>query len=99
LVSTFRKLQYVGYGTVTLVGHAVYWHTKMCVLRESILPMNQTGERTLNNDDIALLNAGFAAFLPVDTNGHAVLCLDSSRRMNHSDATVPRVSFDAGSVA
>jgi hypothetical protein len=79
---------------------AVYWSTRKSLFGErAFLPMNQTGEGTLNSDDIALLNTGFVAFLPDDTNGRGVVCVDTSRRKNYSGETRSRVAFYATSVA
>jgi hypothetical protein len=79
---------------------AAYWNTRKRVFGErAFLPMNQTGEGTLNSDDIALLNTGFVAFLPCDTKGRAVICVDTSRRMTSLGDTRSRVAFYHASVA
>jgi hypothetical protein len=79
---------------------AAYWSTRKSLFGErAFLPMNQTGEGTLNSDDIALLNTGFVAFLPDDTSGRGVVCVDTSRRKNYSGETRSRVAFYATSVA
>jgi hypothetical protein len=96
-----RFLRFENYNTWAAAQRlAAYWNTRKNVFGErAFLPMNQTGEGTLNSDDIALLNTGFVAFLPPDTNGCAVVCVNTSRRKNHSDDTRARVAFYTASVA
>jgi hypothetical protein len=96
-----RFLRFENYNTWAAAQRlAGYWTVrKMVFCERAFLPMNQTGEGTLNSDDVALLNTGFIAFLPDDTNGHSVLCLDGSRRPNCTDATRSRVAFYAASLA
>ena len=72
-----------------------YWYHRFKIFGDrAMLPMNQTGEGTLNKTDIQLLKTGFYAFPPPDKGGRTIIISDSSRRARKKDSeTVMRVSF------
>ena len=58
-----------------------YWSRRKEIFgKRAFLPMNQTGEGTLSRSDVAALSSGYIAFLPNDSAGRSVLCIDSSKR-------------------
>jgi hypothetical protein len=57
-----------------------YWKKRKALFGDrAFLPMNQTGEGTLNRDDIAMLSSGGIIVLPRDSHGRSVVFIDSMR--------------------
>jgi len=71
-----------------------YWNLRKEVYGDrAFLPMNQTGEGTLNRDDIAMLSTGYAVILGYNPSGNATGCWDTSRRISHDPLCRRRVGF------
>jgi hypothetical protein len=80
---------------------AAYWRIRHEAFRErAFLPMDQTGEGSLDRQDITLLQSGFLAQLPNDDAGCTVICCDTTRlnkKITHSAQM--RIFFYLWSVA
>lgn len=60
--------------------HVDYWEQRHDIFQErAFLPMIQTGEGALTQDDVKLLDSGFGMLLPPDQHGRLVLCHDRAR--------------------
>jgi hypothetical protein len=71
-----------------------YWSKRKEIFqRRAFLPMTQTGEGALNQDDIIFVRTGYFCFLPNDNSGRTVICYDPSRRTRHAKETRMRVGF------
>jgi hypothetical protein len=96
-----RFLRFENYNTWAAAQRlATYWSTRKKLFGErAFLRMNQTGEGTLNRDDIATVCSGYIVFLPNDTSGRSVMCVDTSRLGRQSAETRMRVGFYMASIA
>jgi hypothetical protein len=96
-----RFLRLENYNTWAAARRLVtYWSTRKRLFGErAFLPMNQTGEGTLNRFDIAALCTGYIVFLPNDKCGRSVCYCDTSKIASHSAETRMRVAFYMVSIA
>ena len=73
---------------------AAYWrHRKALFGERAFLPMTQTGEGALSQEDLEVLNTGYIAILPNDGDQFPVLCYDRSRldKENREAVTMQRL--------
>jgi hypothetical protein len=77
----FRFLWYAKYNIPAAARRLVsYWECRKELFGErAFLPMTQLENGALSEDDIAVLQTGYLALLPDDTDGCAVVCYDGSR--------------------
>jgi hypothetical protein len=96
-----RFLRLENYNTWAAARRLVtYWSTRKKLFGErAFLPMNQTGEGTLNRFDIAGLCTGYIVFLPNDKCGRSVCYCDTSKIASQSAETRMRVAFYMASIA
>jgi hypothetical protein len=94
-------LRFENYNTWAAARRLVtYWRTRKELFGDrAFLPMNQTGEGTLNRFDIAALCTGYLVFLPNDKCDRTVCYSDSSKIAGHSAETRMRVGFYIMSIA
>ena len=79
---------------------ALYWKCRKQLFgSRAFLPMNQTGEGTLNRDDSGALARAFFSIMPNDHFGRCVLRLDPSKRADTSTESRKRVIFYIMSIA
>jgi hypothetical protein len=96
-----RFLRLENYNTWAAARRLVtYWSTRIKLFGDrAFLPMNQTGEGTLNRFDIAALCTGYMVFLPNDMCGRSVCYCDTSKIASQSAETRMRVAFYMVSIA
>ena len=59
---------------------ARYWEKRLVLFgTRAFLPMTKTGDGTLSEEDVRLLESGYLSFLPDDKEGNPVVCYDDSR--------------------
>jgi hypothetical protein len=77
----FRFLWYEKYNISAAARRLVsYWECRKELFGErAFLPMTQLENGALSKGDVAVLQTGFLALLPDDTDGCAVVCYDGSR--------------------
>jgi hypothetical protein len=77
----FRFLWYEKYNISAAARRLVsYWECRKELFGErSFLPITQLEKGALSEDDVAVLQTGYLALLPDDTDGCAVVCYDGSR--------------------
>jgi hypothetical protein len=77
----FRFLWYEKYNISAAARRLVlYWEFRKELFGErAFLPMTQLENGALSEDDVAVLQTGYLALLPDDTDGCAVVCYDGSR--------------------
>jgi hypothetical protein len=77
----FRFLWYEKYNISAAARRLVlYWeYRKELFGGRAFLPMTQLEKGALSEDDVAVLQTGYIALLPDDTDGCAVVCYDGSR--------------------
>lgn len=65
----------------------------------AFLPLSLTGKGALSQEDIAVIRQGWVVFLPEDTCGRPVVCVDTSRRLSDFMASRLRAIFFHGVAA
>ena len=77
-----------------------YWKTRRTIFGErAFLPLDQTGDGTLDRKDLNVLSSSYMMILPNDTSGHSVLFCDGSRLARSSRDSRLRCTFYMFSVA
>jgi hypothetical protein len=72
----------------------LYWKRRREVFGDrAFFPLTLTGNGALSTNDIEFFKTGLAVFLPNDADGRTVVCLDPSRRLDHSMETRLRCIF------
>ena len=73
---------------------ARYWRVRCHLFGErAFRPMTSTSDGALTETDRDFLRTGMLAFLPNDSQGRTVLCVDISRRLDHAPEVRRRVIF------
>jgi hypothetical protein len=88
----FRFLWYEKYNISAAARRLVlYWECRKELFGgRAFLPMTQLEKGALSEDDVTVLQSGYIALLPDDTDGYAVVCNDGSRldpRVEDPDGT------------
>jgi hypothetical protein len=75
-------------------GLVTYWKRRREIFGDrAFLPVTITGDGALSSDDIAFIKTGMSVILPNDSEGRSVVCVDTSRRLEHSRELRLRAAF------
>jgi hypothetical protein len=78
----------------------LYWKWRREVFGDrAFVPLTLTGNDALSNEDIEFFKTGSVVFLPNDADGGTVVCVDGSRRLDHSLEMRLRCFFYYGQIA
>jgi hypothetical protein len=81
-----RFLRYTNFNVAAAAQTLVlYWKRQREVFGgQAFLPLTLTGNGALSSKDIEFIKTGSVVFLPNDADGRTVVCVDGSRRLDHS---------------